>query len=974
MTPLDHLRRQLGSRLATDDLHRVLYATDASVYRVKPLGVAWPRYDEDVEALIAFAREEGVPLIPRTAGTSLAGQVVGRGLILDFSRYMTGIGEVDPEHKTVTVQPGVIRDRLNQVLHAHGLFFGPNTSTSNRCMIGGMAGNNSCGSTSIRYGSTRDRLQALDVWLSDGSRATFEAMDEARLRAREVAPTLEGAIYRQLRESLSSPELRDEIARQFPKPSIHRRNTGYALDLLAACQPFAPDGPALNMCKLLAGSEGTLAITRQLTLHLAPLPPPGVALVCAHFHTMRAMTEAVLIAMQHTLYACELMDKTVLDCTRASRDLQANRFFLQGDPAAVLLLECRGDSHAEALHHARQLADDLTQPGGAYACPIVEPPHIDKVWHLRAAGLGVLANLPGDPKAVACIEDTAVALEDLPDYIDDLQALIAGYGQKATFFAHAGAGEIHVRPILDLKKGSDRQQFADITRDVALLVKKYRGSFSGEHGDGRLRGGFLPLLFGEKVYQAFVDLKNTWDPEGILNPGKIVGAPPIVSDLRYEEDQATRTFDTAYSFEQEGGLLRMAERCNGSGDCRKSHHSGGTMCPSYHATLDEKHTTRARANTLREYLTHSTLPHPFEEPALAEVMDLCMSCKGCTRECPSGVDLSLLKSEYQYQLHRRKGPSLRTRFFGRMPLLADIAAYTPRLANMLLRSPLQKAMTDFLGVHSARTLPAFNTRRFRQWIRREGSRLPVRGPQRGAVWLFVDEFTEHFDLDVGIAAFRLLKNLGYDVYTTAHPESGRAAISKGLLDHARRMAVRNVATFTPLANAETPLIGLEPSAILGFRDEYLRLVPDSLRQDAEQIASHTYLLEEFLFREAQAGRIESSDFDEHPRHIVLHGHCHQKALSEQGQAAFLLGLPTGHRVEVLSSGCCGMAGSFGYEREHYDVSMRIGELQLFPALRNLPDEVLIAASGHSCRHQIADGIGRRARHVAEVLVEAFHEA
>lgn len=973
MSHWERLQRQLGPRLATDDLHRVLYATDASVYRVKPQGVVWPRYDEDVEAVLAFAREEGMPVIPRTAGTSLAGQVVGRGLILDFSRYMTSMGQVDPVARTVTVDPGVIRDRLNEELRQYGLFFGPNTSTSNRCMIGGMAGNNSCGSTSIVYGSTRDKLLAVDAWLSDGSRVRMEALDRAALEAKLQLAHLEGDIYRQLADSLSAPDLQREIALHFPKTSIHRRNTGYALDLLAACQPWTPEGPPLNLCTLLAGSEGTLAITRQLTLQLDPLPPSGVTLVCAHFDTMRAMTEAVLTAMQHPLFACELMDKTVLDCTRSSRELQANRFFLEGDPAAVLLLECRGDTQQEALHHAELLVADLLQPGGAYACPIVEPPLIDKVWALRAGGLGVLANLPGDPKAVACIEDTAVALEDLPAYIDELQALIAGYGQRATFFAHAGAGEIHVRPILDLKKSSDRQQFADITRDVALLVKKYRGSFSGEHGDGRLRGSFIPLLFGEKIYRAFQDLKRTWDPYGILNPGKIIDVPPMVSDLRYEEGQNTHQFNTALNFEAEGGILRMVERCNGSGDCRKTHLNSGTMCPSFHATLDEKHTTRARANALREYLTRSSRVDPFSEPALTEVMDLCLSCKGCTRECPSGVDMSLLKSEYQHQLHRSRGATMRTRFFGRMPLMAALAARTPVLANMLLRSPLQKAVSAVLGIHPERNLPAFNQMTFSRWLKREGHHLPLREEKRGEVWLYVDEFTNYFDLSVGQAAVHLLKHLGYAVRTITHPESGRAAISKGLLDHARRIAVHNVQAFAPLVSVDTPLIGLEPSALLGFRDEYLRLVPDDLRPDAERLAGHTFLFEEFLFREAQAGRISSAAFDTKERHIVLHGHCHQKALSDERQAAFILGLPIGHRVEVLPTGCCGMAGSFGYEREHFDISMKIGELKLFPAIRTLPEDTLVAASGHSCRHQITDGANRHARHVAEVLLEACIE-
>lgn len=968
MTPLDRLKAQLGSAFATDDLQRTLYATDASVYRVKPFGVCWPRHLEDLQAILDFAREEGMPLIPRTAGTSLAGQVVGEGLVVDFSRYMNKILNFDPHTLQITVEPGVIRDQLNQFVNPHGLHFGPNTSTANRCMMGGMVGNNSCGTTSIVYGSTRDKLVALDTLLSDGSTALFEAVPIEGWEAMKGRPGLEGKLYRDIETLLLDPVLQKAVPTHFPKPQIHRRNTGYALDVLLQSPPFIAQGPSFNFCNLLAGSEGTLALSHAITLQLDPLPPPAGVLVCAHFHEMRAMTESVVLAMQHPLYACELMDKTVLDCALSNREQQANRFFIQGQPQAILMMECRGQTEAEAMAVALGLIADMKL---AYAYPVLPADQMGRALALRAAGLGVLANLPGDPKAVACIEDTAVAVEDLPDYIDELTSLIASYDQKAVFFAHAGAGEIHVRPILNLKVQKDRQVFHDLTQSVALLVKKYQGSFSGEHGDGRVRGGFLPLLFGPDIYAAFRQVKALWDPQNLFNPGKIVDVPPMLTDLRYESGQITRSFRTAMDFDAEGGILRMAERCNGSGDCRKLPESGGTMCPSYHVTREEKDTTRARANTLREYLTRSSLPNPFAEPAITEVMDLCLSCKGCTRECPSGVDMTTLKAEVLYQRYRTEGTPLSARIFGRMPTLSKIALNAPGIANFLSNwGPSRWAVHAVLGIHASRRLPLFNKQTFRSW---HGQLKPFEPSvaSRGSVWLFVDEFTDYLDGQVGQDAVRLLQGLGYRVNLCAHPESGRAAMSKGLLAHAARVANENVARFKDIVNDETPLIGLEPSAILGFRDEYLRLVGPALKESAKALSAHTYLLEEFLYREAVAGRITAEDFDIEERAVFLHGHCHQKALSNLSHAAFILALPTGNKVEILPGGCCGMAGSFGYEKDHYDISMKIGEDRLFPAIRAVQDGVLFVASGHSCRHQIADGTGRKAMHAASFLVECL---
>jgi FAD/FMN-containing dehydrogenase/Fe-S oxidoreductase len=969
--PLSDLHRRLDGELHTDELLRRLYATDASIYREIPLAVAYPRHAGDIRALIVFAREHGLSLIPRSAGTSLAGQCVGSGIVVDVSRHMNRILEIDAAAGRVRVQPGVIRDELNHHLKQHGLFFGPNTSTSNRCMMGGMVGNNSCGTTSIVYGSTRDHVLALDVLLSDGSTATFSALSPAEFEAKCRAEGLEGTLYRRIAEMLSDPETQTEIRAQFPKPAIHRRNTGYAVDLLLESNVFTPGGADFNFCRLLCGSEGTLAFTTEITLHVDPLPDPFDVVVCPHFDGLSECLQAVVAAMRHQPSACEMMDKLVLDCTKANREQAQNRFFIDGDPAAVLMIEFRGKTRAEAEAKAAALVDDFKSLGFGYHWPLVAAPQTKRVWELRAAGLGVLSNLPGDAKGVACIEDTAVALEDLPAYIGEFEQLMQGFGQRSVYYAHAGAGELHLRPILDLKQAEGQQMLRAISEASARLVKKYGGSLSGEHGDGRVRGEFIPLMIGERNYALLRDLKNTWDPQGIFNPGKIVDAPPMNTSLRYEAGRTEPGFETVLDFSE--GILRAAEKCNGSGDCRRLDFAGGTMCPSYRATREEKDTTRARANALREFLTHNASPNAFDRQELYEVMDLCLSCKGCASECPSNVDMAGMKAEFLHQFHKTRGVPLRARAFAHFADLQRWGAVAPAVSNFFLKNPLPAGLLKrLLGVAPQRSLPTLQAQTLRQWYRDHAARLHPAAP-KGKVYLFCDEFTNYNDTHIGIRAVELLARLGYRVEMPEHPESGRAAISKGLLLRARDLAVRNVQIFKDLITEETPLIGIEPSAILGFRDEYPRLVPPEDRDAARALGKNALLIEEFLAREAQRGHITAASFTSAPRKVLLHAHCHQKALAGAECSAWALGLPENYTVEMIPSGCCGMAGSFGYEREHYDVSMKVGELVLFPAIRKTPEEVIVAAPGTSCRHQIHDGTGRRALHPVEVLWQALTE-
>jgi FAD/FMN-containing dehydrogenase len=589
LTPaLAQLATQIDGDCYFDDLMRTIYATDASVYRTLPLAVTLPKHEEDIKKILAFARTHGTSVIPRAAGTSLAGQCVGAGIIMDVSKYMNRILEVNAEEGWVLVEPGVIRDELNAFLKPHGLFFGPNTSTANRAMIGGMVGNNSCGTTSIVYGATRDHVLELDTVLSDGSAVRFSALSKTAFQQKLQQKGLEGQIYRQLHKALSNTDQQHQIKKNYPKSTIHRRNTGYAVDVLLEGKPFQEGGEDFNMCQLLCGSEGTLAITTAIKLHVDPLPPPLDVVVCAHFDSIRACMEAVLIAMQHRPSLCELMDRIILNCTKDNIGQQKNRFFVEGDPAGVLMVEFRGDTREAIDAMANALIADFQNAGLGYAFPKVFAPDSKRVWHLRKASLGLLANIPGDDKAVACIEDTAVDIEDLPDYIDEFSSIMAEFGQEAVYYAHAGAGEIHLRPILNLKKAADQQLFYDISKATAELVKKYQGSLSGEHGDGRVRAAFIPLMIGPENYELLRQIKQTWDPRGILNPGKIVDAEPMNTSLRYSPDQETRAIDTVFDYSATQGILRAAEKCNGSGDCRKLAFSGGTMCPSYMATRNEK--------------------------------------------------------------------------------------------------------------------------------------------------------------------------------------------------------------------------------------------------------------------------------------------------------------------------------------------------------------------------------------------------
>ncbi len=972
LNPLLRLQADLDGKLHIDDVTRLLYATDASAYREKPLGVILPRHTADLEKIIAFAREYQVPLIPRAAGTSLAGQVVGGGLVVDISRHMNRVLELNVAEKWVKVEPGVILDELNAFLQPHGLFFGPETSTSNRCMIGGMLGNNACGAHSMVYGSTRDHTLEIEALLSDGTAVTFRDMSRKELQEKARQTDLEGMIYSGMLDILEDPVNQQEIKAQAPHPAIHRRNTGYALDILLNGQPFKEEGPAFNLSRLLAGSEGTLAFITAVKLNLVELPPPEKGLLCVHFRTLEEAFQANLIALEHGPVAVELMDHTILELTRGNLEQQKNRFFIEGEPGAILIIEFAGQSPEEVSQRTSAAREALQRAGFGYHFPYITGPAMTRVWNLRKAGLGVLSNMPGDAKPVSVVEDTAVRPEDLPGYMEAFKQVIDSYGLDCVYHAHIGSGELHLRPVLDLKNPEHVEIFRSLARDIARLVKKYHGSLSGEHGDGRLRGEFIPLMVGEKVYGLYRQIKETWDPLGIFNPGKITSTPPMNTSLRYEPGTVTREFETIFDFSAAGGLLRATEKCNGSGDCRKTEKTGGTMCPSYMASRDEYTTTRARANLLREILSRPGNGNPFASRELYEILDLCLSCKACKSECPSSVDMTKLKAEFMQHYHDAHGIPLRTRLIAYIASLQKWGALFPAFFNTVASKPFfARPLKKMIGFAQERSIPLLQKTTLRRWIRRHPELLQPAGEVRGELVLFVDEFSNFTDTHSGIAAIRLLHALGYRIEVPGADQSGRTFLSKGLLRTARKKAENNIRLLAPLVRQEKPLVGLEPSAILGFRDEYPELAGPELREQARSLKNNALLLEEFLVRESEAGRIEASRFTDKPAKISLHGHCQQKAVASTEPTRKMLSIPVNYEVEEIPSGCCGMAGSFGYEKEHYELSMKVGELVLFPAIRQLEPDVIVAAPGTSCRHQIMDGTGRKALHPAEILWEAL---
>lgn len=978
--------------ILTDSLHRVAYSTDASTYREVPQGVAYPETVDDVVSLMQEARNRNTHLIPRAAGTSIAGQVVGKGIVVDIKGW-NKIIEVNQEEKWARVQPGVVRDELNIALKPYGLHFSPETSTSNRCCIGGMFGNNSCGTHSLIYGSTRHHVIACKGVLSDGSVFDTERLKESGYR--ESIPLL-NSILKQLEGWSGDTVTKALIEENYPDKTLQRRSCGYAID---EAIEIVKENPGLALCKLLAGSEGTLAFITEIKVSLDPLPPKEKMVVCAHCNSLEGSFEANLIALKHKPAAVELMDGKILELSFQNLEQKRNSFFVDGMPEALLIAEFWGNTREEIDAKAAAFEKDAKASGLVYTNTRVYGSDVAKVWDLRKAGLGVLSGMKGDAKPIGVIEDTAVAPERLPAYMKDFREMLERLHTSCVYYGHISTGELHLRPIINIKTAEGKKLFREIAEETAKLVRKHKGSLSGEHGDGRLRGEFIPLMYGEEVYQLMREVKHCWDPDGVFNMNKIVDTPPMDEWLRFEVGQKYKVEEellsnnTYYNWRaafdeckvegasgvrsQAHALMCSIEQCNGAGACLKSNLIGGTMCPAYKVSQDETKSTRARANLLREILTRGFESEAFKDVVagksvydikeLSEVLDSCLACKGCLSECPSNVDMTKLRSEILQQKYDRHGTPFRSWMVARMAKMEEFGAMVRPLYNFFATwKPSSWVIKKMVRFSTDRQIPKLSRYSMRKLVAKE--KQPAEGRK---VYLFADEFTNHQEAELGLTFAKLLIKLGYKVEIPKHVESGRAAFSKGCLKLAKKYAIKNVQMLSGIVNDETPLVGIEPSCILSFRDEYPDIVSSEQRATAKELAKNCLLFDEFIMREAEAGRISSEAFKKLTAEIYLHGHCHQKSLIGVGKCAEMLGLIPGVKVNVIPSGCCGMAGSFGYEKEHYETSKAIGEMVLFPAVRKATEDkqkqVIVAAPGTSCRQQIFDGTGVKALHPIEIM-------
>ncbi len=951
------------------DLTRKIYATDASVYEVQPLAVAKPASAKDIKRLIQFAEKHRTSIIPRGAGTSLAGQVVGEGIVMEVGAPLSKIVQLNKKEKSAWVEPGIIRDDLNKQMEPSGLFFGPETSTANRALLGGMLGNNSCGLHSIVWGNVRDHLLETRAILADGSEMHTHPLTNEEFYKKTALTNLEGKIYREIHRMLNNPKVQELIRAKFPNPAITRRNTGYALDALIDMQPFNPAGQPFNLSALLAGSEGTLAVVHSMKINLLDQPSKEVGLICIHCHTLQESLQANIVALSCQPTASELVDNFILSFTENHPNFIEDRTFIEGKPEAILMVEFRAETAELVQEKVTNCIQKLQDASLGYAYPTLYNEEITKGWDIRKAGLGLIRNLPGKKQPVNLIEDCAVAPADLPAYVADIQALLAKNNIQAAYYAHAGAGELHIEPFLDIHTPEGKSLFRSLLTETVEILKKYQGSLSGEHGDGRLRGEFIPALMGKEVYALFQEIKHVFDPHNLLNPGKIVNTPPMDEAFRPRVKETNTTHFFHYG--ELAGPFALAEKCSGSGDCKKSALSGGTMCPSFMATHDEKDSTRARANMLRQLIT-SEGDQAYNNPELLEVLDLCLSCKGCQTECPSGVDMSKLKAETLQQHYLQKGTPLRTQLIGHFPKLQQLASYVAPLYNMLVAFPgTSIIIKTLMGFSWNRSIPEVHFTSLESWFKRYSKRINQSELKHGQVYLFADEFTNYNDVELGKKTILLLNELGYGVEIPSQIISGRSYISKGLLAIAQKLANTNVQKLAPIVSEEKPLIGIEPSALLSFRDEIPTLVTADLREQANALKKNCLLIDEFLAQEIKAKRIAKDAFTAMNQKIVLHGHCHQKSIAGISSTRQVLSFPENYEVELLPTGCCGMAGSFGYEKKHYELSQQIAKLVLYPRLLSTKNSTIIASNGTSCRHQIKDGIDKEGFHLAEIMYHAL---
>jgi FAD/FMN-containing dehydrogenase/Fe-S oxidoreductase len=963
------LRKELEGDVLFDPFSRGRYATDASIYQIEPIGVVVPRRVDDITAAIAIAREEGVPVLPRGGGTSQCGQTVGRALVVDTSKYLNRVAGIDAESRTAWVEPGLTLDALQKALKPHGLTFPVDISTGSRATLGGMAGNNSCGARSIRYGNMVHNVRAIDIVLADGTAAHFgEVPDDLGA----IAPQRYRVLIESCRRITDSVE--DEL-RSERWPRLLRRVGGYNIDMI---RPHAVPGlnrnePGHNMAKLLVGSEGTLGFFTRIQLDLSPIPPARVLGVC-HFPTFYKAMDATRHIVKLDPAAVELVDRTMIELSREIAMFRpvVDRF-VRGKPDAILLVEFAGETLEAEKRKLRQLVElmgDLGFPDSVVEA--TEPAFQTAIWEVRKQGLNIMMSMKGDGKPVSFIEDCAVPLEDLAEYTDRLTKVFHKYGTEGTWYAHASVGTLHVRPIINLKEPDGAKKMRAIAEEAFAMVREYKGSHSGEHGDGIVRSEFHEAMFGSKLVRAFEAVKDTFDPDGLFNPGKIV-RPHRMDDrtlFRYPPGYAPQRIETALDWSAWGGFDRAAEMCNNNGECRKF--DAGVMCPSYRVTGDEQHLTRGRANTLRQALTGQLGPDALTSDAMRETLDLCVSCKGCKRECPTGIDMARMKIEFRHAWNRRHGLSLKEKLIAYLPRYAPAASRVAALMNLRDRVPgLANLSERMLGFSARRSLPRWRGDRFRD----DEARNPSTGKE---VVLLVDTFTRYFEPENARAALRVLEAAGYRVHLPAPIDKGRPLccgrtfLAEGLVAEARQEMQRVIAALAPHVARGTAIVGLEPSCLLTLKDELLAALPG---RDSDALAGRAMLFEEFLVAEQKAGRLDALKLNALPeRAALVHGHCHQKAFGAMGAVLAALRLVPGLDVKMIESSCCGMAGAFGYEAAHLEISMKMAELSLLPAVRAAGSDTLLVADGTSCRHQIHDGAGRAAIHVARVLERALAPA
>ena len=944
------IARRVSGEVRFDPFSRVLYSTDASIYQMQPVGVVIPRSVEDVLAVMEVARDNEVPVLPRSGGTSLAGQTVNHAIVMDFSKYMNQVLEVNEEEQWARVQPGIILDQLNRHLTRYNLQYAPDPTTSSRACVGGGIGNNTCGAHSVIYGKTLDHVQELDVVLSDASRAHFQTLDGPSLEAKLGGTGLESDIYRGVLRI--AREHIPEIEARYPR--IMRRVSGYNLD------DFLHEGP-VNLARMAVGSEGTLCVTTEAKVNLVPRPTM-TSLSVLHFNDIVEASEATREVLQHPVSSIELMDKMMLDRCRDSLGFAQNLSFVDGNPGSLLLVEFYGESEAELTAKMEALRDDMGRKRLGYACVnLLDRASQANVWRIRTAGLGLLMSIHGDSKPLPYVEDTAVDPDQLGPFVKRFDEIVRSHNTEAGYYGHASVGCLHIRPLVSLKDEAGINRMIAIADEISDLVKEFGGSLSGEHGDGIVRGVWAEKMFGPELVDAFRDLKTTFDPQGIMNPGKIFDCPPMGENLRYGTEYNATALPTTLDFSLDTDYAGAVEMCNGMAACRKL---DGTMCPSFMATRDEEHSTRGRANLLRAALSGNLPEGTMTSRRLYEALDLCLECKGCKSECPSGVDMAKLKYEFLSNYNKANKPSLRTRMFAHISRVNRWGSKFAPLSNWGASNPLGKLISEkMLGVHPQRSLPAFAGSTFEQWFNRRTSRLET----GSTVALFNDTFMNYNYPQVGMATVELLEAAGFRVELVSAGCCGRPMISKGFLDEAASSASANVDALFRFAERDIPIIGCEPSCLLTFRDEYPELVRD---ERAKKIADNSYLIDEFLAMLSNRGEL-ALEFDQTAKKVLFHGHCHEKSLVGTASSLTALRLPPNYEVELINAGCCGMAGSFGFEKEHYDISMTIGGQSLFPAIEAKGPDWEVAVMGVSCRQQVEHGTGRSARHLSEVLRDAL---